>query len=221
MLIPKPIAEGVRDGTVTLAFRRWDAPRVRAGSTQLTVAGVIGFDAVDEIVDLAALSDSDAVAAGLPDAATLRARLAPGQPVRRSPRGGKGGDRIFRVRLRYIGEDPRLALRNRIPDTAELAELTAAVAKLDAGKKSGPWTRTILDWIAANPAVVSTELAALLGRELQPMKTDIRKLKALGLTISLPVGYQLSPRGAAYLESLAGGRPGTGARTRRRNRITG
>jgi hypothetical protein len=27
----------------------------------------------------------------------------------------------------------------------------------------------------------------------------VRKLKALGLTISLPIGYQLSPRGEMYL----------------------
>ena len=47
--------------------------------------------------------------------------------------------------------------------------------------------------------MVSKVLATLLDRELQPMKTDIRKMKALGLTISLEVGYQLSPRGAAYL----------------------
>jgi predicted transcriptional regulator len=80
--------------------------------------------------------------------------------------------------------------------------LTAAVARLDAGRRSGPWTREILEWIRDHPAVVSTELAALLGREVAPMKADIRRLKGLGLTISLPVGYQLSPRGQAYLRSL-------------------
>lgn len=34
------------------------------------------------------------------------------------------------------------------------------------------------------------------------MKVDIRKLKALGLTISHDVGYEPSPRGTAYLEWL-------------------
>ena len=29
-------------------------------------------------------------------------------------------------------------------------------------------------------------------------KRDVRKLKELGLTESLPVGYRLSPRGRAY-----------------------
>ncbi len=201
MLLPKPIAEGVRDGTVTLAFRRWDAPRVKVGTTQLTPAGLVAFDAVDEIADVATVSDAEAVAAGLPDAATLRKRLAPG-PVRRGPRGGKGGGTIFRVRLRWVGADPRIALREAVPDPTELAVVAAAVDKLDAGKKSGPWTRPILEWIRDNPGVVSKELAAQLNRDLLPMKTDIRRLKALGLTISLDVGYRLSPRGHAYLASL-------------------
>lgn len=32
-----------------------------------------------------------------------------------------------------------------------------------------------------------------------PFKRDVRKHKELGLTGSLPVGYRLSPRGAAWL----------------------
>ena len=65
--------------------------------------------------------------------------------------------------------------------------------RLDANKASGPWTRQILEWIRDNPAVVSTVLAALLERELQPMKVDIRKLKALGLTISSMSGIGSRP----------------------------
>ena len=36
-------------------------------------------------------------------------------------------------------------------------------------------------------------------REVPAFKRDVRKLKNLGLTISLEVGYRLSPRGEAYL----------------------
>ena len=43
------------------------------------------------------------------------------------------------------------------------------------------------------------DLAAELGMERLPFKTDVRKLKALGLTESLDVGYRLSPRGTAFL----------------------
>jgi len=39
-----------------------------------------------------------------------------------------------------------------------------------------------------------------------PFKANVRKLKALGLTESLEVGYRLSPRGEALL-SFVGQRP--------------
>ena len=39
------------------------------------------------------------------------------------------------------------------------------------------------------------------GRETQPFKTDVRKLKNLGLTLSFNPGYTLSPRGEAYLRA--------------------
>ena len=201
MLLPARIAQGVRQGSITLAYRRWEQPRVRVGGTQLTSAGIVRFDHVEEVTELATITDEDARAAGFTDADALR-RMLTATPVQRGPRCGKGGDHVFRVRLSWVGEDPRVELRTAVPDAGELADVTAAVARLDAGKRSGPWTRQILEWIRDNPGVISTELAALLGREVAPMKADIRRLKALGLTESLRIGYQLSPRGAAYLESL-------------------
>ena len=56
--------------------------------------------------------------------------------------------------------------------------------------------------IAARPATRAADLAAGFGRETQPFKLDVRKLKNLGLTISLEVGYRLSPRGEAYLAAI-------------------
>jgi hypothetical protein len=201
VLISKPVAEGIRAGTVTQAFRRWDTPRVKVGGTQLTPAGIVRFDAVSRVRDPSRLTEGDARRAGVKDLATLQRFLAPTER-RPSPRGGRGGDTVYRIRLSWVGEDPRLSLREQVPDPDELAALTVAVARLDAGRRSGPWTRPILEWIRDHPRVVSTELAALLHRDLLPMKADIRRLKALGLTISHDVGYELSPRGRAYLASL-------------------
>ncbi len=200
MQLPVRIAQGVRDGSISLAYRRWEQPRVRTGHTQLTSAGIVRFEAVDEITDLTSIPDSDARAAGFDDAGALLRMLA--APINRGPRGGRGGERVFRVKLAWVGEDPRIQLRSAVPDAAGLAAVSAAVTRLDAGRRTGPWTRPILEWIRDHPGVISTELAALLGRELAPMKADIRRLKALGLTESLRVGYRLSPRGIAYLESL-------------------
>ncbi len=57
----------------------------------------------------------------------------------------------------------------------------------------------MLRLIGDRPGVRAGDLAAELGRERLAFKADVRKLKALGLTESLEVGYRLSPRGRAYL----------------------
>ena len=57
----------------------------------------------------------------------------------------------------------------------------------------------MLEVIAARPATRAADLAEQFGRETLPFKTDVRKLKNLGLTESLEVGYRLSPRGTAFL----------------------
>ena len=200
MLISTPVAEAIRAGRVTTQYRRWDTPRVKVGGTQLTASGLVTFTRVTRVADVERISDRAARAAGYRDAAALRKALAP-KDRKPSARGGKGGQHVYRIHVAWVGEDPRIALRDSHPDAADLETIAARLARLDA-RATGPWTRDILEWIRDNPRVVSKELAAQRGVELLPMKVDIRKLKALGLTISHDVGYELSPRGAAYLASL-------------------
>ena len=202
MLIPKAVAEGVRDGRITTQYRRWDTPRVKVGGTQLTPAGLLRFTRVTRVPDVERISDRAARAAGVKDAAALRKLLTPRDPdAPRRERSARGGEHVYRVHLEWAGEDPRLALREELPDDAELAAIARRLARLDA-RETGPWTRDILAWIRDHPHIVSKELAAERGVELLPMKADIRKLKGMGLTISHDVGYELSPRGAAYLSWL-------------------
>ncbi len=189
MLLPDRVLHGIVEGRVTHVYRRWDSPRAKPGGSQLTKLGVIAIDAVEEVPDLASITEADAVGCGENDLSSLSKWL-----MRRPT------DAIYKVTLHYAGPDPRLAMRTGLPGPAELAAIDKALDRMDAARASGPWTRFILGWIQDNPAVVSKVLAALLERDLQPMKTDIRKLKALGLTISLEVGYELSPRGRAYLD---------------------
>lgn len=200
VLISKPVAAAIRAGTVTQAFRRWDAPRVKVGGLQLTPAGLVRFDRVSRVRDPEKLTERDARKAGVKDLATLQRFLAP-RERKPSPRGGRGGDTVYRITLSWAGEDPRISLRESLPDDETLGEIATRLGRLDA-RPTGPWTREILEWIRDNPRVVSKELAALRGVELLPMKVDIRKLKTLGLTISHDVGYELSPRGTAYLHRL-------------------
>ncbi len=198
VLISRTVAEGIRAGRIRTQYRRWDAPRVRVGGQQLTPAGIVEFTRVTRVNDLSRLTDTAARAAGMRDAAALRRALAP-RDRPRGERGSRGGAYVYRVHLRWVGEDPRIALREQIPDEAGLVEIATQLRRLDA-RRTGAWTTGILTWIRANPRVVSTVLAAERGVEVLPMKADIRKLKALGLTISHDVGYEISPRGRAYLD---------------------
>ena len=189
MLLTLGVAQGIRDGSVTAVFRRWDAPRVRVGGTQRTGAGVIRFTSVDRVDD-AALTEDDARGAGMASLAALRAANQLGR-----------GTQLYRIGVTFDRPDERVALRAAMPTAAEIAELAAALDRMDRGRRTGPWTRTILRLIEANPAVRAPDLAASLGRETKPFKLDVRKLKELGLTRSLPVGYELSPRGRAFLDA--------------------
>jgi len=71
--------------------------------------------------------------------------------------------------------------------------------RLDQLSRLGPWTRGSLVAIRNNPGLRAGDLAASLGHETAWFKTQVRKLKELGLTESLEVGYRLSPRGRAVL----------------------
>jgi len=185
VLIRRPVLDAIADGTVTTAFRRWERARVRPGSRLRTAVGVLEVSAVG-VVPEAELTDADARAAGFADRAALLRQLPGTAPV-------------HRVTLRLAGPDPRVELRSRADlDDAERAELDRRLQRLDQASRRGPWTAEVLDLIAAHPEVRAPDLAARLGLEKLVFKRDVRKLKELGLTESLPVGYRLSPRGRAY-----------------------
>ena len=46
------------------------------------------------------------------------------------------------------------------------------------------------------------DLCRMAGQDKMSFKLNVRKLKTLGLTESLEVGYRLSPRGMALLDEL-------------------
>ena len=84
------------------------------------------------------------------------------------------------------------------------AELARRLARLDRASHHGPWTMTALGLIRDRPGVRAGDLAAAVGRDRASFKVDVRKLKELGLTESLEVGYRLSPRGRALLDREPG-----------------
>ena len=199
MLFEQRLWAGLADGTVTVTFRRWRRPRARAGARHRTPAGILAVDAVSE-VDPAAISDDDARAAGFGSRAEL---------LRRLDRHGDGP--VYRVDFHHAGADPREALRRAddLPE-AELAGLLARLGRLDRAGRDGSWTAATLRLIGDRPGVRAADLAAAVGRERHPFKTNVRKLKELGLTESLEVGYRLSPRGQALLSRLGTSAPSGG-----------
>ena len=188
MLFPNADLERIRTGEVDLAFRRWKRPMHVAGGRQRTRMGVVEFVSVAS-VSPDSLTEEDARRAGttLADLLAFLSR--------------KDGE-VYRIEMRYAGEDERVALRAKRPGKKETDALVAKLADMDRRSRRGPWTREHLELIEARPGELAETIAASIGREKKPFKADIRRLKELGLTESLPVGYRLSPRGRAVLRAL-------------------
>jgi hypothetical protein len=105
---------------------------------------------------------------------------------------------VFRVELRHGGDGDRvsLALESELDDAAR-AEISRALAKLDG---EAPWTLSTLRAIRDKPRVAASKLAPQFDLETGPFKARVVKLKKLGLTQSFEVGYEVSPRGLAWLD---------------------
>ena len=138
-----------------------------------------------------ALTEADAYAAGFDSLTALLAWTA-----------RKGSGDLYRIGIRSGRPRPTGCPARRGP--ADPGGGRGADRPLDRMDRAadGPWTRSTLRQIRQQPGVVSTELAAAAGQERAYFKVRVRRLKALGLTESLEVGYRLSPRGAAYLDAV-------------------
>ncbi len=194
MLLKVETLRGIKSGAITLAFRRWRRPTVKSGGTLLTPIGQLAVESV-EVVSLEEITKSEAVAAGFSNLEALRSLLLE-----------RGDGDVYRVRLSLAGPDPRIALRDEIPDDAELNQILGRLARFDARSGSGPWTGRVLALLRDRPGEGSAALAETIGMDKAGFKVNVRKLKGLGLTESLSVGYRLSPRGEAVLGRLQDGR---------------
>jgi len=104
---------------------------------------------------------------------------------------------VWRVALHYGGDGDRVEIA--LDDRLSPKDVETLARRLD---RLGKWTIPTLRLIGRRPRIAASRLAASLGRERDPFKIDVRKLKRLGLTQSFEVGYELSPRGRALLAAL-------------------
>jgi hypothetical protein len=191
MIFQMRVLERIRDGRVTLAFRRWQRPTVRSGGTLMTALGQLAIVSVVRI-DAARISEADARRAGYDSRERLMAELS-----RRT-----AGD-LYRIELGTLKPDPRVAVRDKAELTeVEIAAIRQRLNRLDARSATGPWTNNTLDLLRRHPGVRAGDLCGQVGQEKEPFKLNVRKLKNLGLLESLEVGYRLSPRGIMVLRAL-------------------
>lgn len=188
MLLRPIILEGIRSGEITLAFRRWRRPSVKTGGSLLTAVGQLEIRSV-EAIQLEEVTAPEAARAGYRSLESLRADLTPYE------------GQLYRIEFGSIRPDPRLALREKPPSEKEVEAILAKLAAMDA-RALRPWTAKTLKTIHQHPGVRAGDLASKVGMDRLPFKVNVRKLKSLGLTISLEVGYELAPRGELILQAL-------------------
>ena len=206
MLLTRPVLDRIVAGEVDLAFRLWKRPTVKAGGRLRTAVGELAIHDV-AVVDPAQLDAEHARRAGFADVTTLRASVTPTQDAKPRSRTARpdATSQVYCIRLTYAGPDPRAALREQRLSDAEIDAMLARLSTMDRRSTRGPWVLQALDLIATWPARRASELAELAGWETAPWKANVRRLKELGFTESLPVGYRLSPRGEQVAQRLAVG----------------
>lgn len=194
LLFQKRFHQGLVDGSVRTTFRQWDKPRVRVGGRyRVHPIGVVVVDAISK-VRAGNLTDEDAKAAGFTSRDELLEYL---RPVAKGAFNGR--TELFRVDLHHGGEGDYVeAAQDEALDGAAVDALVQQLQKLDE-KEDARWTRKTLALISRRPRIAASKLAPSFGLETLPFKERVRKLKRLGLTQSFEVGYDLSPRGRAFL----------------------
>jgi hypothetical protein len=191
MLFKQKDLDGIKAGKITLSFRNWKKLSVNEGSEVKTSVGIIKIGAITEI-KYEEITEEDALAAGFSGASALIGLL-------KSQKEGS----IYKIAVSFLRENStvELSVQTEIEE-AEFLEIKAALENLDKYSKVGKWTVKTLQGIRENPKLKAADLALKLKKEKEWLKLNVRKLKALGLTISHEPGYTLSPIGEAYLSII-------------------
>ena len=161
---------------------------MKKGSTIKTALGVIEIIHVEPVKDND-ISAKDAAKAGYSSIGKLLDDLK------------KADGDIYKVKVRYLSEDPRLELREKT-DLSEddFKKLKTKLERLD--KTRGPWVLKVMKLIKRYPERRAGDLAEMMQMDKLDFKINVRKLKNLGLTVSHEIGYSISPLGDRVMDRL-------------------
>ena len=192
MLFQRRFHDGIRSGEIRCTVRIWQRPHVKVGGRYALGGGAIVVEKIQET----RLDDITAALArrcGFPSLVDLL------KTAKHGP-----GERVFVIDFHYDGKTrARPEPETGAVSAEDLAELVQRLEAMDRRSKIGAWTLATLRAIEARPGVLAAKLARSLRRPRDEFKRDVRKLKTLGLTFSLEVGYRLTPKGEALLASLS------------------
>lgn len=195
MLFERRLRDGIHDGSITVAFRAWKRPQVKVGGIYETGLDRIEMLAVD-MVELSDIDHADACAAGFADIEQAASSIQQ-----------RDGTTIYRLRFRRTAAPAATAARDELAHDVTLDDHAVETIRkrLDRMDRDAgcPWTARTLAVVRDHPATRSAELAPLVDMDQTVFKKQMRKLKNLGLTLSLQTGYELSPRGQAWLDRPA------------------
>lgn len=185
--------ERVAKGEITVTFRLWKSAKVKARKTYRTGLGTIEIEDV-QVIPAALISKRDVPLTGCADIAAIRALAGEHThtPVRPDTL-------LYRVQFRFLGD---VAPSSAPTPATDLDALATRLAKMDWLSSRGPWTLDVLRRIEGGPRIAARILAVETGWPTLEFKTHVRRLKALGLTVSHEVGYELSELGRRYLASI-------------------
>jgi hypothetical protein len=170
-----------------MAFRKWKRPTVKQGGALNTPIGLL---AIDEVSIVTSVSDFELIQSGYEDRDELQKELSKST-----------GNTLFRIKFHLSGEDPHISLRNKTNlSSEELLKLNQKIVRFNNSKIYPGWATKVLKTIQQNPGESAASISEAVGYEKDWLKPSIRKLKELGLTINLEIGYSISPRGNAYLQ---------------------
>jgi hypothetical protein len=202
----------VAAGEITVTFRLWKTAKVKAGKAYQTGIGTLHVDSV-EVMPAGAIVKRDVQFTGCKDISAIwnLAGEHTGATI-------TAETLLHRVQFRFLGDVGPLTPLQSIADYGTIA---SRLARMDARSTRGPWTHDVLRMIERAPRVSARVLAAEMEWERLDFKAHVRRLKALGLTISHEIGYELSDLGRGYVASLnppqrsgSGRSPRTRARSR-------